>query len=666
MRNSFKFILFLGLFFVSLSSVNAQWHKLDKGAAGKDINYDINARNHASQIITVTVPGYELENTRLNGKTYSIITVPEFTGLTIKGAPDLPRISENILIPVTESPKASIIQDEYVDIKLEHPILSSKGHMTRNINPDTIPHTFSDVYKKDAFFPEDLMVTVSTPFTAHNIHGAHLKFNLFQYNPVKKILRIHKNLVVSIKNQGQSKRLLRIKKVPPFVYDMLQSSFINFERMRKPLQLERATENGRMLVICYDDFLEAAQPWIVWKKKAGFVVKVVKMSEVGQTANDVKNYIKTEYNKGNLSYVHLIGDVEQIPTLLGTVESAHSDQSYGLVAGNDWFLDIIVSRFSAKTAEKVALQGYKALTYEAYPDTGAAASWYVSGMGIGSDEGWPTKDWKYCDKIRKSLLKFTFKKVDRIYDPGATPTAVTTGLNQGRSVINYIGHGASTFWGTTGFSNYDIKKLTNGSKLPYIWSVACVNGAFASSYDCFAETWLNAGTTDNMKGAVAIAAASTNMEWVPPIHWQAHINRVLLIKGRVKTFGGLNLNGMGRLASKYGATHKSFKMFVEQTNNFGDASIKVRCKVPAKVSLSSIERDATSLKLVLGIDKRGQDVKEFFVTIYNKKMDFWKTIAADRTGTVSFELGKKEDRPEELFLTVTGPDCVPIVDKRIY
>ena len=101
----------------------------------------------------------------------------------------------------------------------------------------------------------------------------------------------------------------------------------------------------------FDDFAEAAKPWVDWKKKSGIPVKFVKFSEVGSTAEDIQSFhVQQEFIKGGLSFLHLIGDVEQIPTLRGTVERAHSDQTYGLLAGDDWFLDIVVSRFSAKSS----------------------------------------------------------------------------------------------------------------------------------------------------------------------------------------------------------------------------------------------------------------------------------------------------------------------------
>ncbi|MFC1745648.1 C25 family cysteine peptidase [Candidatus Riflebacteria bacterium] len=656
-----KVFILVSVLFLSTVCSHAAWNSIERG--GKKVDFTVLLGKNASQIVSVSVPGYDLKTQVVDGKTYSVVSVPEFPGLTEKGAPDLPRIAGNFLIPDQKAPNLKIVRDDYVDIKLTHPILSSKGHFTRNIRPDTVPYTFSKVYKKDAFYPEKIMAEVSSPFIIHNVNGINIHFNLFQYNPVKKVLRIHKTLAISITNAFKFMKSTEEIKVPAFVDDVLARGFVNYEKMKAPLRLKRVTESGRMLVICHDAFVDAAMPWVVWKKKAGIPTKLVKMSAVGSTAADVMAFVKAEFAKGNLSYLHLIGDAEHVPTLRGTVESAHSDQSYGLLAGNDWYLDIIVSRFSAKEAKDVAYQAAKTITYEAYPDTGSDGAWYRKGIGIGSNEGNP-KDWEYADDLRDALLAYTYKKIDRIYDPGASKAAVAAAVNDGRSVINYIGHGSSSMWVTTRFSNADVNNLSNGSKLPYIWSVACVNGAFAGYSDCFAEAWMKAGTVENMRGAVAIAAASTNMQWIPPLHWQAEINIVLLKAGNFKTFGGLSLNGMSKIAEVYGPTSKSFKMFVEQTGNFGDGSVNIRYDLAKKVELKNFNLSSNGLTSVVA-SSEGARVDGLVVTVYNKKMDLLKSAITDKNGAAKIDFDT-EIKGQELYMTVTGTNIQPIVDKKIY
>ncbi|MBW7877022.1 MAG: hypothetical protein H3C47_13660 [Candidatus Cloacimonetes bacterium] len=651
--------LVLGAMGVLVSNSFAEWQSLARGTdlvrnASQKIGFSVNVTRTAKQQVTVTVPGYDLKTVEVEGQKYSVVTMAEFPGLTEAGNPDVPRVAANFLIPDGMVPTANVVDSEFVDIQLEHPLISSKGHMTRDVNPETVPYTFSDVYQKDAFFPEMVMASVSEPFTMHNVDGVNIHFNFFQYNPVTKVLRIHKNVTLEMDNSVPVTRTAP-KSVPSFIGHALERSFINYEVMQEPLNLHNTDETGRMVIITHDDFADAMKPFVDWKTKSGMTVKMVKMSEVGTTAEDIKAFVQGEFDAGGLSFLHLVGDVEQIPTLRGTVERAHSDQSYGLLAGNDWFLDIIVSRFSAKTADQVAYQVSKTVNYESKPEVGAA--WYKMGMGIASNEGNPP-DWDYADKLREGLMAFTYTDVDKIYDPKGNQQMVADGVNAGRSVINYIGHGSETTWVSSRFSVSDIYKLSNGNALPYIWSVACVNGAFAGTRESFAEAWLNAGDKDNVKGAVAVAAASTNMQWIPPLWWQSEANLVLLPSGKNKTFGGLSLGGMSKIAEKYGPTSKSFKMFVEQTNNFGDGSLKVRYDSPAAVKVNNITVEGDAVEVAVSAGDRSAE--GLIVTMYNSTLDDVQTVRTNERGTAKFELGGRN--ATDFAVTVTGSNVVPAVD----
>ena len=67
--------------------------------------------------------------------------------------------------------------------------------------------------------------------------------------------------------------------------------------------------------------------------------------------------------------------------------------------------------------------------------------------------------------IRTDLLGYGYTSVDQVYDPGASASTVTTNVNAGRGFINYVGHGADTYWVTTG-SQQQPERSCNGSKTP--------------------------------------------------------------------------------------------------------------------------------------------------------------------------------------------------------
>jgi len=83
---------------------------------------------------------------------------------------------------------------------------------------------------------------------------------------------------------------------------------------------------------------------------------------------------------------------------------------------------------------------------------------------IGGD-GKPTKDAK--------------TKIPKIWSSSsASYSMVSNALNEGRGIINYCGHGSNYSWVSTGYNITHINALTNDYKLPFIQSIACVNGNF--------------------------------------------------------------------------------------------------------------------------------------------------------------------------------------------
>jgi hypothetical protein len=61
--------------------------------------------------------------------------------------------------------------------------------------------------------------------------------------------------------------------------------------------------------------------------------------------------------------------------------------------------------------------------------------------------------------------------------------------------------------------------------LPFIFSVACVNGNFPGQ-TCFAEAWLRSTRSGEPIGAIGAYMSSVNQDWAPPMQAQDHFNDV--------------------------------------------------------------------------------------------------------------------------------------------
>jgi len=290
--------------------------------------------------------------------------------------------------------------------------------------------------------------------------------------------------------------------------------FINFNILGRYTPVE---EQGNMLIITYDDFWDEMMPFYEWKIMKGIPTEMINVSEIGN-ANDIATYIDTYYHTEGLTFVLLVGDDNQVPTLY--LSSYACDPGYSYVEGSDHYPDLFVGRFSAETPNDLITQIERSVEYEKTPQGGA--EWYHKGTGVASDLG-PGDDGEYddehLDNMRTDLLAYTYTGVDQIYDPYGTATMVATAVNDGRSIINYCGHGSITSWGSTGFSNSHVNQLVNDNMLPFIVSVACYNGAFDGA-TCFAEAWMRATNNGEPTGSIANFMSAKSQGWNPPMDAQ--------------------------------------------------------------------------------------------------------------------------------------------------
>jgi gingipain R len=354
----------------------------------------------------------------------------------------------------------------------------------------------------------------------------------------------------------------------------------------------------------------------------------------------------------------LVGDAEQIPTNKGVKERADSDPCYVKLAGDDHVPDAIISRLSATSEKEVAYQVAKFVNYERFPT--ADKAWYTRGLGIGSAEGTP-KDYAYIEEIRTTLLGKMFTDIAKVYDPGATAAMVTEHVNKGLSLINYLGHGSGTSWGTTRFSNTQINQLKNGWAMPIIWDVACVNGRFVN-YTGFGESWMRTGDIENPAGAVSYAGSTTNMEWVPPIHVQAEFNKNYIANEVYKTTGGIFINGIMKGLELYGVEPtKSGVMMLEQWHLYGDGTTLVRFKAPTKVAAESRATrngDAVTVKVNVK-DEAGKAVSNARVTVYTAGVENLRVATTNDEGEAVVTM---PESMTEGYVTVIHSDIEPVVD----
>ena len=562
--------------------------------------------------------------------------------------------------------KIEITHTEYQEIQNIN-IAPSKGNLLRNVNPDEVPYEFGENYKQDTYYPGQL-VKLREPYILRDFRGQVIEIYPIQYNPIQKTMRHYNQITIKITPDGTDNiNTLQRENLPQKIdtnyKQIYQKRFINYGMQGRYEPIE---EQGNMLIITYDEFRDNMQEYVDWKILKGIPTELVKVSTIGD-ANAIKQYISDYYFEHGLTFVLLIGDVAQIPTLQAGYSG--SDPSYTYIVGDDHYPDLFIGRFSAQNTEQLETMVKRSLDYERNPQLGA--EWYKKGTGVGSNQGAGIgdegeADWEHLRILRTLLMDYTYTVVDELYD-GAhggedasgnpNPAMVAEALNDGRSIVNYCGHGSPTGWGSSGFSNGDIHNLVNDNMLPYVVCVACNNGEFDSYDECFCEAWQRATNDDTGEptGAIVVTGSTQSMSWAPPMDAQDEFVDLIVgtYEDNVKhTIGGIHFNGVMRMNDNYGSQGYSE---TDTWHIFGDPSLEIRTDTPSEMN---VEHSSYIDLKTMGLEVTVSGMQRALCSISRNNICYGSAYT-DENGYAFIQLNDEFQGTEPVELLITGYNKIP-------
>jgi peptidase C25-like protein len=190
-----------------------------------------------------------------------------------------------------------------------------------------------------------------------------------------------------------------------------------------------------------------------------------------------------------------------------------SDNWFGAVDGDDWHPVVAVGRFPVVEPDEVTAIVAKTVDYLSKPQLG---TWRRDVMFI-TDEVDSFK--AASNEIATALGKDGFI-ADKVYaspkesDNLAHQNAIRQGIDDGRLIVHFIGHGGRYIWRTGPpdlrknhdlFTLNDVGSLTNAGRLPMVLSMTCYSAPFDNpTEDSIGEKFLR----EPGKGAIAVFAAS--------------------------------------------------------------------------------------------------------------------------------------------------------------
>ena len=618
-RTRIAVTLFLTVFAVVAFAQNAkpQWTTVLDATPAK-MTTQLVSSSEESIKVRLQVPGFYTSTVTTPQGEAKVITVPSAVSTAHAGEPDVPMIGIPAAIGNQARMDIRVTEAKYMDFE-NIVVAPSKGDFPRTIDPATVPYTYGDCYNKDAFFPS-ITAELYEPYILRDFRGQNMAIHPFVYNPVTKTLRVYYDMTIEMykvddngKNTLEPRRS-NVMKVDPDFKSVYGRHFINYEAAQS--KYNPLDEEGDLLIICYDQFINSMTDFVNWKRTRGVNTTIVGTSTAGTSYNAIKNYIQSQYNaNNNLTHVLLVGDVAQIPGYSysggGSSYSGLGDNAYGQIVGNDIYNDVFIGRFSAGSVSQVATQVNRVITYER--DLTPSATWLEKAEGISRKENGSghnsEDDYQHMDNIRTDLLNYGYNPVYQRYAnlngyDGSSST-ISSDINQGVGIINYANHGQETGWGANSsgyiyYANSHVNALTNENKLPFIFSVACLVGKYDHSTDCFAETWMRATNNNNPTGAVGTLMSYISQPWIPPMWAQDECIDILVgsYSSNIKhTWGGTAINGLMGIFDHYSTSEQQAVGTYQAWILYGDPSMMLRTKTPQMMTVThpgTINSSATS------------------------------------------------------------------------
>ena len=201
MRKS-AFVVLLILFILSLSFPGTAQSNNESVPAG---GLWLIGTSENSVIVELHTPGFELETTVVEGTTYDVLRVPDYSGVANPGKPQLPVMSTLLGVPPGALVDVQVLVDENEILPGTYTILPAAGPLPLqddlqpgelDISPDPA------IYGVDTVFPAQV-ARIDGDAWVRDQRIARLELSPFQYNPEQGKLTWHKTLRVEVSFEFQ-------------------------------------------------------------------------------------------------------------------------------------------------------------------------------------------------------------------------------------------------------------------------------------------------------------------------------------------------------------------------------------------------------------------------------------------------------------------------------
>ncbi len=361
---------------------------------------------------------------------------------------------------------------------------------------------------------------------------------------------------------------------------------------------DATTEPARMLIITFSNLAGYFDDYVIWKNAKGTFTEVVTLDETGSTSAQIKSYLQNLYDNSETppDFLLLTGDVDapfEIPSFYISAENDVTDHPYTLLAGEDYFPEMIVGRFSIDAIMELWTILNKQFVYEKTPYM-ENTDWFTEALLVAGNYSTspptPTTPKKVSKWLKDKMVDYGYTEIDEIYYPPTHFAApeINAAINEGVGFVSYRGWGDANGWHYPEYHIDDLEDLNNGEKLPVVTSIVCNTVDFANNVDpCFGEVFFRDGSPTLPKGCVAIVGPSD-------LYTHTKLNNSIfsgfyygLLNEDILTLGLAVLRGKLELYNNFPLDREpggNVEFYFHVYNILGDPSLSMWTKIPTEIT----------------------------------------------------------------------------------
>ena len=385
--------------------------------------------------------------------------------------------------------------------------------------------------------------------------------------------------------QGQPQKLLTIF---PLRYNPTSGEYIwqqkfSFKVYRTADRAQRGTKEFFAFVVGQKFAGSVAlEAYKKSKTQLGYTVKEFIVEQQQPAA--IRAWLQNLYRdpSGTLKYALIIGDNEDVPGKESDLILGVTDHYYRAIDTEDYQSDINgpdigLGRISISDEQQLTAVLSKYTRYQR--GDFAADKWLKQVSFLATDDKWEIAEATHNYVIENYTKSRQYKGIfpeadmlggDQLYaiTHDVPDSVVHQSMNEGRSIINYSGHGAVTFWDAPRVKPADVLKMNSDSALPFVISNACITGQFTAP-ESFGETWQR-----HPYGASFFWGSMDNTFWDEDDVLEKRMYDGIYQHGYLR-FAEITQHALSEHWKHYGGQGKS-AYYWETYVSFGDPSLQLR------------------------------------------------------------------------------------------